>query len=135
MDIGGRGIDATIAASTNREVQDVAPQAVGGEIADGGTPGKFVGSEERRIDQAGGSAHAPRHQVMERDAGDSLGDHREQHITGVVIGEPRVWLERRGVAIERHEILLGRCELVDRNGHDIVGDFLHRILVEIVTDA
>ena len=54
--------------------------------------------------------------------------------TAVAVHE-RSRVRIRRVAVENAEELLGRGELLDRNGHDVVDRVVHHVLIDVVTDA
>ena len=59
-----------------------------------------------------GSAHAVAHQVVERQPLARSDDQREHDVPAVAVRESLARRERRGMAAEHREVLLGRRELV-----------------------
>jgi hypothetical protein len=75
------------------------------------------------------------HELVEGNAARPLGNQREHDVAAVAVGEPLARWEGGAVAVEDDEVLLGRRELVHWNRHQILGDLVICVLVEVVTDA
>ena len=65
----------------------------------------------------------------------SLGDQREHDVAAVAVREALAGRELRRVPVEHGEVLLGGRELVHRDRHQVVGELVLELLVEVVADA
>src|SRR5436190_1013464 len=68
MDVVERGVDATVTAAQNGQVQDVRAQAVDVQVTDGGAGGQFVTAHEGGVAHASRGAHALAHELRKRAA-------------------------------------------------------------------
>ena len=134
-DVRRGGEDAAVPAASDRQVEDVGPRSVLGEVAERRPSRELVRAQELRVHHAGGFAHALPQQLVERCPGGALCDQREHHEAAVAVREPLVRRELGLEPLERSEVVLGGSELLDGDGRHVVERFAHDVLVVVVADA
>ena len=84
---------------------------------------------------AGRLEHVATHQLVVRGTACALDEQGQHHVAAVVVSEALASREDRWVAGKDGEVLLGCGELMDRNGHGVLGDVVKHVLVEVVANA
>jgi hypothetical protein len=135
VDVGCSRVDASVSGAADRQMQDVGPQSVALEVAQGGALAGLVRAQELGVAQAGWFADAPPYHLAEGHLVGALGDQREHHEAAVVVGEPFIGRELLLVPVQHGEVVRGRRQAVHGNGHYVVGHRLDGVLVEVVTDS
>ena len=109
-------------AATDRQMQDVGPQAVAVEVAEGGA----LGSSRRVLSRMSMSAIRKGHPAG------ALPDQRQDDEAAVVVREPLAGWEPLRMPIQDGEVVRGRRQPVHRDGQHVVGHRLDDVLVEVV---
>ena len=133
--VGGRRVDAAIAAPANGEMEHVRPQAVVGDVTDRRPARKFVRTQERCVVHAGRGANTFLDEVVERRTGGALRDERQHDVSAVAVRESFIRWELRRMTAEDAHVVLGRRQLVAGDRHHVLVGVGEDVLVEIVADA
>ena len=136
LHVGDRRVRTAVADAAHRQVQHVAANApVSVDVALCHGAGELVGPREVRVEHSRSTEDALDHEIVIRHAARPLGEDGEHDVGTVVVGEPRAGRERRRMAVQDGEVVLGRRQVVHRHGHHVLGHIRMQLLVEVVADA